>query len=96
MTLEDNNIFGKIYGHNISALKGKTTQSKPEPVVTDYIKVPKEINKANNNITISGDILFVNKINFFETIIRSINFTTTKCIRNRTLKQMFHSMGTVK
>ena len=96
VTLEEPIRADKIYGPNISTLKGKTAHSKPYPVVTEYITVPKEIIKANKNITISGDILFFNKIPFFETINCNIKFATIECIINRNLKQLTHSMVTVK
>ena len=60
MTLEDSNIYVKIYVPNIFKFKGNNTQSNPEQVVADYITPPKEIMDSNNNITISGYILFVN------------------------------------
>ena len=41
VTIEDAIISKTIYGPNISALKGNTTQSKPEQVVTEYIMVAK-------------------------------------------------------
>ena len=43
---------------------------------------------SNNNTTISGDILFVNKIPLFATISHNLKFTTVNCIINRTLKNL--------
>ena len=51
--------------------------------------------KSNKNITISGDILFVNKIYFLSTISFNINFTTIKLIVNRDLKQIVSLMVTI-
>ena len=48
----------------------------PKTVITDYKTVPKEIVKSNKNNNISGDIIIVNKIPFFETISHNLNFTT--------------------
>ena len=44
--------------------------------------------KANKNITISIDIIFVNRIPFFAKISLNIKSITIKCISNRTLKQI--------
>ena len=51
--------------------------------------------KSNKNITISGDILFVNKIYFLSTISFNINFTTIKLIFNRDMKQIVSLMVTI-
>ena len=96
VNLEGTNRADNIYGPKIATLKGRTNHSKTESVVDDYITVPREIMKANNNITISGDILFINKIPLFMTISRNIKFTIIECIRNRTLKQLINSMGNIK
>ena len=52
--------------------------------------------KSNKNITISGDILFANKIYFLSTISFNINFATIKFIVNRDLKQIVSSIGTIR
>ena len=38
VTVEDVNIFLDIWGNNIAALKGKTTQRKPNTVARDSVK----------------------------------------------------------
>ena len=81
MTLEDATRAEKMYEPNIATLKGKPTQTKIDPVVTEYITVPREIIKANKNTTINGDILFFNKIPFIATIIHNLKFTTINCIK---------------
>ena len=73
-------------------MKVKTIRSKLKLVVTEYITVPIEVMKSNKNITISGDILFVNKIILFATVNHNINFTTIKRIKNRTMKHLINSM----
>ena len=59
MSLELKNIYGK----DIHDLKGKTTRTKPKPVVINYLVMTKNILENNKNITLSIDIMFVN--NFF-------------------------------
>ena len=41
VNLEDSIRADKIYGTNISVLKGKTIRRNSDPVVTNYITVPK-------------------------------------------------------
>jgi hypothetical protein len=41
VTVEHVNTALKIWGKNVVvALKGKTTRTKPDPVATDFVKVP--------------------------------------------------------
>ena len=72
----------KIWGPNIAALKGKTTQSTPKHVITVIVKIPVEIRVLHKFITISIDILFVNKIKFFITLSQKICFTTVTHLLN--------------
>ena len=73
-----------FYGKDIHALKGKTTRSKPKQVVIDYMEIPKNILESNKNITLSIDIMYVNKIPFVTTISRNVKFTTVEAIQKRT------------
>ena len=50
--------------------------------------MPKIILERNNNITLSIDIMFVNKIPFVTTIIRHVKFTTVKVIQKRKKSQL--------
>ena len=84
VTMSDVDRADKIYGKYIHALKGKSTRSKPKQVVIDYMEIPKSILKSNKNITLSIDIIYVNKIPFIVTISRHVKFTTVKAIQRRT------------
>jgi hypothetical protein len=42
VTIQDIDVALNIWGKNIAAFKGKTTQSNMNLVVRDYVKVPKE------------------------------------------------------
>ena len=71
--------------------KGKSTQSKRHLGIIEYIYMPWEMMNSNNNITISGEILFVNKIPLLITTGHIINYTTIKCIRYRNLMHLLSS-----
>ena len=68
----------KIYTPNLLSFKGKPTCKNQDPVVKDYITVPKEIFNSNKNIPISADIVFFNKIPLFVAISRNIKFAIIK------------------
>jgi hypothetical protein len=63
--VQDVDIALKIWGKNIAALKGKTTQHKPNPVARDIVKVPTKLLKLHKEVFLTVDIFFVNKIPFF-------------------------------
>ena len=73
VNLDDTIRADKIYCPNIASLKVKTTQTKLDPVVTDYITVPKEINKAKKNIIISGYMILINNTPLFLTLLISLH-----------------------
>ena len=85
----------KINGKYIHALKGKTTRSKPKQVVIDYMEIPKSILECNKNITLSIDIMYVNKIPFVTTISRHVKFTTVEAIQKRTKAQLSENIKNV-
>ena len=64
MTLEDIKISENIFGPDIRALKGKTTQQKAETIINDYIEIPQELITKHNNITLFMDTLFINRMTF--------------------------------
>ena len=88
MTASDVSRAENIYGKDIHDLKVKTTRTKPKPVVIDYMVMPKNILENSKNITLSIDIMFVNKIPFVTTIGRHIKFTTVEIIQKRTKSQL--------
>jgi hypothetical protein len=50
VTIQDIDVATKIWGKNIAALKGNTTQSKTHRVARDYVKVPKELFKLHKEV----------------------------------------------
>ena len=89
MTIDDINRAEKIWGKDVSALKGKTVKKKPTPVTRDIVKVPKEFMKLHNEVMISIDIFFVNKIAFFLSLSRVIYYTGTSHLADRKVGTIF-------
>jgi hypothetical protein len=65
VTVEHIDTELKIWGKNVAALKGKTTQSKPDLVAGDFVKVQAELLKLHKEVYITANLIFVNKIPFF-------------------------------
>ena len=66
MTEEDVKNAEKIFGKDISALKGKTTRSKPVPVKTDTVAIPRALKVQHQKIELCADIMFVQNIPFLQ------------------------------
>ena len=52
------------------------------------MEIPKSILESNKNITLSIDIMYVNKIPFVTTISRHVEFTTVEDIQRQTKSQL--------
>ena len=88
VTIEDVIRAEKINGPSVQALKVKTIRTKPSPVVTNYVAVPHAIFEKNRNVTLSVDVMFVNRITFLTSIRRHLKFTTAETLHNRTTIQL--------
>jgi hypothetical protein len=85
-----------ILGHNLGSLKGKTTRSKNEHVRSKHINIPINIMSRYREVTLAGDIMFVNRIPFFMTVSRHIKFGTAKMIKSQTGSTLLTAIKQVK
>ena len=72
VTTDDIKIAEKIFGPDVGTLRGKTTCRKLLPVLNDYIKIPKELIKAQREVNLCMDGMKVNRQSFLTTISRNI------------------------
>lgn len=72
-----------IFGPDIGSLKGKTIRHSPEAVRTRIEAVPIQILERYRNMTITGDIMKVNRIPFFVTYNSPVRFGTTEALTNQ-------------
>eukprot|EP00957_Ditylum_brightwellii_P198758 15150050-Ditylum_brightwellii.AAC.1 len=49
VTTDDVNLAKKAFGPDVSAIKGKTTRSRPAPVMNNKIEIPKELITVQQN-----------------------------------------------
>jgi hypothetical protein len=60
VTTEDVNNAKKIFGADMSSLRGKSRRRKSTPVGEDVIEIPEELISQNPEIDLCIDIMFVN------------------------------------
>ena len=79
---DDVRAANDIFGKDIMSLKGKTTHSKSKHVPNNKVIIPPSILDRHQNVTICIDIMKVNRIPFFISIARNIQFISAEFIAN--------------
>jgi len=72
-----------IFGPNLGSLKGKTVRQKNDHVPSHVADVPYQIIKMYKDVSLSFDIMFVNKMAFLVMVSRYIRFGTTEQLPSR-------------
>ena len=72
MTVQHIDVDHNIWDNIVPYLKGKTNRKKPIPVAGDLVQVPEDLVKLHKDIYLTADLLFVNGIPFFLTLIFKI------------------------
>ena len=85
-----------IFGPDVGSLKGKTVRRSSTPVNTSMITIPASLMERYRDITLSGDIMYINKIPFFVTYSRHIRFGTIEVLTDRKSKTIMAAMKVVK
>ena len=88
-------IAENIFGPDVGSLKGKTVCNSPATVDMPTSIVPETI-MLHSQVTLGGDIMFVNRIPFFVTISRHIYFGTVEAINNQQKSTLLQSIAQVK
>ena len=91
VTLQDIDVAPNIWSNSFPYLKVKTTRKKPIPVAVNLVQVLEDLVKIHKDIYLTADLLFVNGIPLFITIIRNILFTAFNHLYNRKVETIFKS-----
>ena len=95
VTADDVRAAADVYGHNLGALKGKTTYRSTPHVDTNIAPVPDEIMKIHKQICLAIDVMFVNKIPFLVTTSRKIHFGTVEALPDRKINTVANKLKSV-
>ena len=92
-----------IYGPNLGALKGKTVAHPNPHVPAGVDPVPTPIMDVHCSVTLTIDVMFINKVAFLITTSRNLKFGTVEAISNqqittiivklRSVCQVYHHRG---
>ena len=75
-----------IWGRNVAELKGKTARKKPAPVVSDIMKVPRDLLKIRKGHFLGFGYFLCEWVSFLITLSMRIYFTTVSNLKNQKLK----------
>jgi hypothetical protein len=86
----------KTFGPDLGSLQGKTVRCSPETVVLrENIHLPVSLFQRYKNVTVCGDIMYVNKLVFFVPISRDIKFSTAELIKDNKSNTLLNVMTQV-
>ena len=95
VTIQDVDNANELFGRDIYALKGKTVRKKPDEVTEDYIAIPKSIAKRHLELTLSIDLMFIQKQIFLVTVSQHLKFTTINHVEKRMTGQVMTELRKV-
>jgi hypothetical protein len=85
-----------IFRPNLGSLKGKTTQSGTSHVRTTLTTLPIQILRRYKDVTVAGDIMYVNTIPFFMSVSRHIKFGAAEMITSEMAKTLLTGIKQVQ
>ena len=85
-----------IFGPDVGNLKGKTVRRPTPHVPSKLIAVPMKLMKQYRDVTLAGDIMFVNRIPFFVTISHHIRFSTAEMLANQKAPTLLNAVKQIR
>jgi hypothetical protein len=83
VTKADIKAADDIFGKNLGSLKGKMVRQSASHISVGVDAIPPEVLRAGRNVSVTIDIMFVNKLPFFITLSLEIKFGTVESIPNQ-------------
>ena len=71
----------KAYVLDVGWIKGRTTRSRPTPVVRNIVEIPEEFLEIQKDLTVFMDELTVNSLKFLSTISHDLCYGTAQYVK---------------
>ena len=88
VTVDDVVLAEKIYGPDISTLKGRSTRRKALPMREDYIEIPPSLVMNHLRVTLCVDLMFINSCIFLTAIDKSVKHRGIAALEARTMENI--------
>jgi len=72
-----------LFGPDVGCLKGKTTWQAPHRVPETLVAIPSSVLEQYQEVTLSVDVMFVNRLLIFITMSHHLRFGTAKLVSNQ-------------
>eukprot|EP00956_Cyclotella_meneghiniana_P026461 scaffold57247_cov37-Cyclotella_meneghiniana.AAC.7 len=87
-TVTDLNNSEILFGRDRGAIRGKTVRRRPGRVRPEYVTIPMQLYEKLRDVTLCGDVMFVNGLPFFVTVSRGIKLYTAEFTPSRTVEML--------
>ena len=94
VTHDDLTLAEKIFGPDVSVLKGKSTRPRRKPVREDRIDIPPEI-KEQRLLELCVDIMNINGVDLFTSIDRTIKYRGVSPIDNKQAEEFLRALASI-
>jgi hypothetical protein len=78
----------RIFGPDLSGVRGRTVRRPPESVTTNYVQIPRALLEQHQRVTLAVDVMFVKGVPFLVSMARGLNLVTAEHMPTRTAKQL--------
>jgi hypothetical protein len=95
VTVEDVNISEKIFGPEMSSLKGKPARQKPKPVRSHLIKIPKELITKHHDVELCMDAMDVNECGMLTAIDQTVKFQSLVAMNAKQHNEYYRALSQI-
>jgi hypothetical protein len=95
VTVRDIDNANRIFGPDLTNLRGETTRTKPEHVRVEYVQIPRDFVQLHKYVTLVADVMFVNGLPFLVTSLRGLSLVTIEHLPSRTAKRLVQTLERV-
>jgi hypothetical protein len=88
VTVHDINNANRIFGPDLTNLRGKTTRTKPECVRVEIVQIPWDFVQLHKYVTLVADVMLVNSLPFLVNSSRGLRLVMIKYLPSRTAKHL--------